>query len=94
MNSAAQNTPMDMALVGVRLDAIRAATGLSKGEFADTVQIDRSSYSKIIKGEKPLKIEMGFIVSERWGVSLDFLYKGNLQGLPESLSKTIIASLT
>ncbi|WP_420584912.1 helix-turn-helix domain-containing protein [Ruegeria sp.] len=84
---------MDLLEVGRRLDALRAATGLEKGEFADTVKIDRSSYSKIIKGTKPLKIEMGYQVSERWDVSLDFLYRGQLDKLPSSLSKTIIEHL-
>lgn len=79
--------------VGRRLDAVRVASKLDKGDFADTVGIDRSSYSKIIQGKKPLKIEMGFQVSERWDVSLDFLYKGSLDKLPSNLSKDIIDHL-
>lgn len=85
---------MDLDQVGRRLDVLRAATGLEKGAFADTVEIDRSSYSKIIQGEKPLRIEMGYRVSERWDVSLDYLYRGKLDKLPPSLSKSIIDSLT
>ena len=85
---------IDLVGVGARLDAIRVATGLDKGVFADTVDIDASSYSKIIKGEKPLKIDMGFRVSERWNVSLDYLYRGALDGLPSSLSTKIIETLT
>jgi transcriptional regulator with XRE-family HTH domain len=85
---------IDLIGVGARLDAVRAATGLDKGVFADTVDIDASSYSKIIKGEKPLKIDMGFRVAERWNVSLDFLYRGSLDGLPSSLSAKVIETLT
>lgn len=85
---------MNLVEVGRRLDALRSATGLEKGEFADTVEIDRSSYSKIIKGDKALKIEMGYRVSERWDVSLDFLYRGKLDKLPSSFSKSIIETLS
>ena len=85
---------IDLEGVGARLDALRAATGLEKGLFADTVGIDQSSYSKIIKGKKPLKSDMGYAVSMIWGVSMDYLYKGSLDGLPPNLSATIIAILT
>lgn len=85
---------LDLDGVAARLDALREATNLDKGIFADTVGIDRSSYSKIIKGEKPLKAEMAYAVSVRWGVSMDYLYKGSLDGLPSNLSATIIAILT
>ena len=85
---------INLAEVGRRLDAVREASGLEKGLFAQTCSIDASSYSKIIKGEKPLKIEMGFNVSVRWGVSLDYLYKGALNSLPSNLSATIIAILS
>lgn len=85
---------IDLAGVGARLDAVREATELEKGVFAETVGIDKSSYSKIIKGEKPLKADMAYAVSMRWGVSMDYLYKGSLDALPSTLSAKIIAILT
>ena len=85
---------LDLEGVGRRLDAVRNATGLEKGIFADTVGIDASSYSKIIKGEKPLKADMAYAVSIRWGASMDYLYKGSLDALPPNLSASIIAALT
>lgn len=88
------NTLMGPEVVARRLESLRIASGLSKGDFADSVEIDRSSYSKIIKAEKPLKIEMGFAVASRWGVTLDFIYFGRFDKLPEKYAKTIIAALT
>lgn len=85
---------LDLQGVARRLDAVRIATGLDKGVFADTIGIDRSSYSKIIQGEKPLKAEMAYAVSVRWGVSMDYLYKGALDQIPSALSASIIANLT
>lgn len=85
---------IDLLGVGRRLDVLREATGLEKGVFADVSGIDRSSYSKIIQGTKPLKAEMAYAVSLRWNVSMDYLYRGVLDNLPSNLSASIIASLT
>lgn len=93
MKKTDEKSPMAMTEVAKRLEALRDAIPLGKGEFADSVSIDRSSYSKIIKAEKPLKIEMGYLISERWGVSLDYLYRGRLADLPEKLAKNIASNL-
>ena len=88
---------IDPILVGRRLEALRSALSIDKADFADASLIDRSSYSKIIQGKKLLKIEMGFIVSKKWGVTLEYIYKGDLSGLSkldETTRKTIITSLT
>jgi len=85
---------IDLKEVGRRLDALREASGLEKGVFADISGIDRSSYSKIIQGEKPLKAEMAYSLSMRWDVPMDFFYRGSLDRIPSTLSAKIIASLT
>ena len=46
--------PWEPAVIAPRLVAARLAVGLSKAEFADMIGIDRSSYTKIEKGLKPL----------------------------------------
>jgi transcriptional regulator with XRE-family HTH domain len=80
---------IDLQNVGIRLAAIREASGLSSGDFARTVDIDPSSYSKIELGKKSLNADMGFRVAERWGVSMDFLYRGSLNGLPENILNSL-----
>ena len=80
--------------VGRRLKAARESTGLGPSEFADTVDIDRSSYTKIEKGDKPLKADMAFAISERWDFPMEFFYKGTLHGLPEQYSAIVIKNLT
>ncbi len=85
---------IDDAGVGFRLDALREAAGLDKGSFATTCGIDPSSYSKIIQGEKPLRSGMAFACSERWGVTMDYLYRGSLEKLPSQYASKIIEILT
>lgn len=82
----------DPTAVGIRVEQVRVAFGLDKGTFADSVDIDRSSYSKIITGAKTLKADMAYRISERWGVPMDFLYKGRLVDLPENLNKFLRTS--
>lgn len=89
-----QNSPFHPLAVGERLAALRAYKGLNKADFADGVGIDRSSYTKIERGEKPLKAEMAYKIAERHGVSMDFIYRGRLTELPPSLADSLVNNLT
>lgn len=84
---------IDLPGVGRRLDALRKALGLQKGDFADTFGLDRSSYSKVIKGEKPLTSDYAYIIAQRWGAPMDYLYKGDLSRIDEALRAKIIDNL-
>lgn len=79
------SAPLRTEQVAKRIKALRETLGLSKAEFADRVGIDRSSYTKIENGDKPLNIEMGYTISEIYGVPLDFIYKGQMHQLPGHL---------
>lgn len=85
---------MDPALVGERLRMLREHHEMHSGAFADSVGIDRSSYSKIEQGKKPLKADMAFRIAERWGVSMDFLYRGRLTELPPTLADAFMPHRT
>ena len=56
-----------------RVVAVREALGMGKGEFADSIGVDRSSWTKIEKGEKPLHADHAYRISERYSVPMDFL---------------------
>lgn len=81
--------------VARRLIALREALGLGPSEFADSVGIDRSSYSKIEKGEKPLHQYLAYDVSVRWGVTMEFIYRGATQDrdLPDRYATAIRTNL-
>lgn len=85
---------IDPEAVADRLIRLREYHDLSQGAFADSVGIDRSSYSKIERGTKPLKAEMAFAIAERWGVSMDFLYRGRLTELPHTLADAFMPNRT
>ena len=84
---------IDQPGVGHRLDALRKALGLQKGDFANTFGLDPSSYSKVIKGAKPLTSDYAYIIAQRWGAPMDYLYKGDMSRIDEALRAKIMENL-
>lgn len=83
------------ARVALRLQALREAVGLGPSEFADTVRINRSSYSKIEQGTKPLHQYMAYEIAVMYGVSMEYLYRGSTgdRDLPEKYAQAIRQNL-
>lgn len=84
---------LDLAGVGLRLEALRHALDMSRKDFAASFGLDASSYTKTASGEKSLRSEAGYVISERWGVSMDFIYRGRLEDLPSNLRPRILSHL-
>lgn len=88
------NDKIDPNAVAERLRILRIYYEKNQGEFADSIGLDRSSYSKIEQGKKPLKAEMAFAIAERWGVSMDYIYRGRLTELPHKIADAFMAART
>lgn len=86
--------PVDPMMVAPRLIAIREALGINKTDFARRIGIDKSSYTKIEKGEKPLLTGNAYKIYQLYGIDLNFIYLGQVRDLPGSLSSAIINHLT
>lgn len=84
---------IDPIRVGRRIEAVRLATGMAQNDFADVIGVDPSSYSKIKAGKKALNSDMAYRASQRFAVSMDFLYKGDVSRLPDNLRAAILANL-
>ncbi|OAO02693.1 helix-turn-helix domain-containing protein [Roseovarius indicus] len=89
-----KHSPFHPTAVGRRLIALRHHHGKTRAEFASSVQIDATSYGRIEKGLKPLKADMAFRIAERWGVSMDFIYRGRLSEVPDALADSLMSHLT
>lgn len=85
---------IDPVAVGLRLQRLREYHGLSAGAFADSVNIDRSTYSKLELGKRLVKADMAYAIAERWGVSMDFIYRGRLTELPHNLANALMPNRT
>lgn len=79
--------------VGKRLRALRLSLGMEGKDFAEVIDVDPSSYSKIENGKKPLRSGMAFRAAERFGVSMDFIYRGDLSRMPADQRAAILSHL-
>jgi len=93
MEDSPRLAPTDKMHVAHRLTALRETLGLTKAEFADAIGVDRSSYTKIEKGAKPLLPPAAFRIYALYGVDMNYLYLGQVGGLPSNLSSKLMASL-
>lgn len=93
MERTKPHEPWEPAVVAHRLIALRQTLGMNKVEFAARIGIDKSSYTKIEKGDKPLQTAAAYKIWQLWGVDLNFIYLGQIGGLPQRLSSTIITHL-
>jgi len=70
------------------------ALDMTGKQFAELIGLDASSLSKVEKGAKPLLPHIACRIYEISGADLNFIYLGNLGGLPPSLSKKVTSHLT
>lgn len=84
---------IDLPGVTVRLEALREAIGLSKGDFAASCGLDASSYSKVLNHTKPLKSDYAYALAAAWGVTMDYFYRGDLSKIDDHLRNKILAHM-
>lgn len=94
MTDAPRIPQIDMPGVARRVTALRLISGLTQDAFAKSFGLDPSSYTKVMKSTKPLKSEHAFAIAERWGVTMDFIYRGDLSKMDETTRAKVIAALS
>lgn len=71
--------------VAERVRAVRDFHGLGPAEMADSLQYDRSSWSKIESGKRALPLDVCYKMNLRYGSSLEFIFTGKFVGLEADL---------
>jgi len=75
-----------------RLKATRLALDYKKQiEFANILGVDKSSYNLMEKGKRPVTLDVGLAINEKFGVSLDWLFLGNAAQLPSHLVTKLVS---
>lgn len=72
---------------------MRVALGLKKSELADTIDLDRSTLSKIENGTVGLDIAKGEAIAAIYGFGLDFIYRRELADVPEKYRDQLLLQL-
>jgi transcriptional regulator with XRE-family HTH domain len=83
--------------IGERLRLIRIAYGYAQGrdremsqvEFAALAGISKQGWNNAETGDSRIGIDSAMAVTRRTGVPLDYIYFGNLAGLPHAIAVEI-----
>lgn len=75
--------------VGGRLGQVIVALGKKPADIARLFGKSQQLISNYIRGERPLDIELAMKLYARFGITLDYLYIGDVKGLPYELAQRI-----
>ena len=68
--------------IGRRLKLLREAFDLKPSEMADMLGIERTYWSRFEGGKRAVSDEVAYLLTERFGITLDFLILGKWDKLP------------
>jgi transcriptional regulator with XRE-family HTH domain len=78
--------------VAFRLAQFTAATGLTPAEICRRSGLKENAYSQYVNGQRRITVDAALKLREAFGVTLEYLYTGDMQGLPYSMGTAIKAS--
>lgn len=90
--ATAMKMPRDPAwkkAVGARIVEGREALGRTQANVAKALGISPQRLSNYETGSRPLDIELASKLCDNFGLTLDYLYRGQLYGLPRELADRI-----
>jgi len=67
--------------------ALRQNEGLTQAEFSKRHGFNRTQFNNWEKGARRIPLEHAETLCERYGLTLDFIYRGRLDGLSEYARK-------
>lgn len=78
--------------IAARLIAAQDALGLSAKEMAERAGLTKSQMSNWQSGQVRISLEGAIALRETHGLSLDFIFFGNLDALPYKLARALQSS--
>jgi len=82
------------AEIGARLEALRIAMGeTNQRAWADHNGFSPTRYNNWAKGRQRISVESAEILCDRYGLTLDAIYRGRLDGLSENMRKVFPSAL-
>lgn len=79
--------PQDVAR---RLGLAREALGLDQQDFGVRAGLSQPQYNQFEKGKRLLTLQSALKLCAHYGLTLDYLYRGDPSGLPYRLGSTIL----
>jgi transcriptional regulator with XRE-family HTH domain len=78
-----------VADVAFRLRLTREALGMEQSEFADRAGIARNAYNQYEQAQRIPRLDIAIKICETYGLTLDWIFRGNLSGVPFNLATTL-----
>ena len=69
------------------------ALQLTAAQFADSLEYDRSTLTKVEQGKNGLDIKIGVKIAGLYGFGLDYIYRGDLSDVPTNLRGAVVEAL-
>lgn len=79
--------------VGLYLEAVREALGQSQEAFATSLGLSPNRYNQYERGKRTLAPDIARRIRTQWGISLDYLYSGEIRRLEHDLAEKVKAKI-
>lgn len=80
----------DYSDIGDRLKGVREGfSDLKQKEFAEKNGFNHSQWNNWEKGSRRISVDAAETLSDRYGLDLDYIFRGRLSGLSEKASKVL-----
>lgn len=76
-------------MIGARLRLIRTAFNLKPAEMADLLGIERTYWSRFELGKRAPSDEVAYLLTEKFGITLDYLFLGRMDKLPLDVAEKL-----
>ena len=87
--SAKAMNPKGLEAIGNRLRALRAAVAPSQAEFCRRLGVATNTWNQYEKGASRPDLDHATKIVQAFGVTLDWIYLGDISGLPHGLALRI-----
>lgn len=82
--------PNEYAEIGRRLIALREAESkLTQKEWAEKHGFNATQYNNWETGARRITVDAAERLCDLYGLKLDFIYRGNISGLPDSIKNLL-----
>lgn len=79
--------------IGRRLKATRLALGLKATEVCATIDLTKQAWSQYENGNRRPELTPMLAFADRYGVPLDWIYRGQISHLPHDLAGKVMEEL-
>ncbi len=80
--------------VGLRLTATRLALSLTQEAMARAIGVERNAYANWEGGTRLAQVPAMLRLMQRFGISLDWIYAGQLRSVPFEVAQQLVAQAT